>query len=214
MIRLMGGEPLLKKDLHEYIEYTRMCFPAATIFLVTNGLLIKTLNEQNINSIKTNNVIVNISLYKPTLKIINKIAEFLNEHEIKYRFGRGNKMPIQEDYIVKFHTCLDKTKIIRTEKLSCYNQYCWFLRNERIYKCPYPALINILNAKYNLNFKLENDYVDIKSIENGWKTIKYLSDKIDFCDYCRNNIKTYDWNNNAPKLCDYLLGGKDGNIKD
>ncbi len=214
MIRLMGGEPLLKQDLDEYVSYARSKFKDATIFVVTNGLLVRTLNEKILDSFKKNNIIINMTLYKPIIKSAKEIDEFLTKNGIKHRFGRGNKQIVEEDYILKFHTCLDTIKINRNEKLNCYNQYCWFLRNERLYKCPYSALIDVFNKKYNLNFKVENDYVDIKNITDGWKTIKELSEKIDFCDYCRNRVKEYEWNNGSPKLEHYILGGKDGDIED
>ena len=208
MVRLMGGEPFLKQNIDEYICYARNKFKDAVIFVVSNGLLIKSLDERILNSIRDNNIIINISLYKPTLKVINEIDEFLTNNNIKHRFGRGNKKPLEEDYILRFHTCLSTTKVNMNEKLTCYNQYCWFLRNEKLFKCPYPALIDIFNKKYNLNFKLENDYIDIKSINDGWKVIKDLSNEIDFCKYCRNYIKEYEWSNFTPELNHYLLDDK------
>lgn len=215
IIRLMGGEPLLKNDLEKYISYTREKFPKATIFIVTNGLFIKNMSNELINSIKNNNVIVNITLYKPTLKIMNEIKSFLNKNNIKCRFGRGNKEPLESDHILKYHTCLSNNKISSNKRLACYNQYCWFLRNERIYKCPYPALIYILNDKYNTKFKvLENDSIKLSSINDGWDTIKKLSDRISFCDYCRNRVKEYEWNNSLPELNYYILGEENGDIKD
>ena len=215
MIRLMGGEPFLKNNLDEYINYTRKKFPKATIFIVTNGLLIRNMSDKNINSIRDNNIIINISLYKPTLRIINDIKLFLNNNKIKCRFGRGNIEPLECDYILNFHTCLSTNKINNNEKLTCYNQYCWFLRNGCIYKCPYPAFIHILNSKYNTEFKvLENDSFKLSKVDDGWDTIKKLSDRISFCDYCRNNVKNYEWNNRLPELSYYILGGKNGDIKD
>lgn len=215
MIRLMGGEPLLKSDFNDYIDYTRKKFPSSTIFIVTNGLLIKNMSNQVINSIRTNNVIVNISLYKPTLKIIKEIKSFLDNNRIKYRFGQGNKEPLECDHIAKFHTCLDIDKIESDEKLTCYNQYCWFLRNGSIYKCPYPALINILNDRYNTKFIIsKDDCFKLSSIEDGWKIIKKLSNRVSFCNYCRNKVKNYDWNNKSAELNCFILGGEYGNIED
>lgn len=208
IIRLMGGEPLLKKNLNEYIDYTREKYPYSTIFIVTNGMLITKMSDATIKSIKKNNIIINISLYEPTLKIISNIERFLSENNIRHRYGRGNKKAIKEDYITKFHTCLSTKEENRNEKLKCYNQYCWFLRNEKIYKCPYPALISILNDKYNLNFKDVDSYCDLSKCNCGWNSIEKLSRTNSFCKYCRNQIKEYDWNNNAPELSYYLLDDK------
>lgn len=208
MIRLMGGEPLLKKNLNEYIDYTRKKFPRSTIFVVTNGMLITKMNDSTIESIKKNNIIINVSLYKPTLKIIDNIEKFLSENQIRHRYGRGNKQILEEDFITKFHTCLSINEENKKAKLSCYNQYCWFLRNGKIYKCPYPALIDILNEKYNLNFKDEESYCDLLEHSHNWKNIEKLSNVNSFCKYCRNKVKEYEWNNNKPELSYYLLDDK------
>ena len=213
IIRLMGGEPLLKNNLDKYIQCVRNFFPKSIIFIVTNGLLIPHLKSKIIDSIKKSNVILNISLYKPTLKMIDNIKEILDKNNVKYRFGKGNIKVIENDYINKFHTCLELKKIKGKGDLKCYNQYCWFLRNKRIYKCPYPALIEILNKKFKLNYEVNNDFVDLTKIDDGWEVIKKISNRTDFCDYCRNYIKEYDWNNRSYELEDYIIGEESGNIK-
>lgn len=172
---------------------------------MTNGLLLTKLNTSVIKSIKNNDVIVNVSLYKPTLKIIDSIERFLINNNIKHRYGRGNRQILKEDYISKFHTCLSLNKKGMGKKINCYNQYCWFLRNNKIYKCPYPALINILNDRFNLNFEDNNSYCDLLECESGWDCIKKLVGPSDFCNYWRNYVKEYDWNNNKPELAYYLL---------
>lgn len=205
VIRLMGGEPLLNKNLHKYINLTRKLFPKSTIFLVTNGLLLPFISQETIQTIVKNNVIINISLYEPTIKNINKIEEFLLQNHIQHRFGNGNTLILDNDIIHKFHTCLNSQKRSENKFVNCYNKYCWFLRKGYIYKCPYPALIYKLNEKYNLDFDYKNDRIKLSDIKYGWEVVENLSKPIEFCKYCTNNIKEYNWSNTNPNLYDYII---------
>lgn len=208
VIRLMGGEPFLNKDISSYLGYVRKCFPQSVIFIVSNGILIPKLDQEVLNNIKKHDIIVNITLYQATLKIMDKIQKTLNNNQINFYYGKGNDKIKESDIISNFHTCLSLNKGKWRDELNCYNQYCWFLKKGNIYKCPYPALIDDLSKKYNVEYDVtERDYIELNQIKNGWEVIKQLSKPIDFCMYCRNGCKSYRWNNtNKPKLSDYILG--------
>lgn len=179
--RLLGGEPLLNSDLVLYIEEARQLMPKTDIRVVTNGILLPQQNKELFDCMKRNNIKFDISLYPPTLKMKNKLIEVLEKNEVEYRFSGEIKM------FYKTLTKDGKSNPILAHE-NCCQKHCAFLRNGRIYKCPYESLIDI----YKEYFHLEKEFVhernlgmDLYSEELEWQQfIEYLQRPIDFCKYC------------------------------
>ena len=72
-LSLLGGEPFESSDICKYIVETRRILPNTMIQIVTNGLLIPTLSKDILDAIRENDIVVSISEYKPTHKIIDRI---------------------------------------------------------------------------------------------------------------------------------------------
>lgn len=192
--RILGGEPLLHPNLKQIIEITRQLLVNTKIVIVTNGLLIPRLSEDVMQLIADNDIMISISLYKPTYEKLDNILDILTNYNIKFLINDDYFGPIGP--IEKFQTslALEKKSFENNSDKVCTGRFCIFLRNGKISKCYYPLLIEILNKKYGTNFELsENDYVDISNIKNGWDMIEQLNDRIPFCDYCREEIYEFDW---------------------
>ena len=143
IIRLMGGEALLNPRLEEYLNITRKKFPNSKIFLVSNGLLITRMTDKVCNSIKQNDITLNITVYRPTYDKISEIELFLSDKGIPHFYGQGNSKCSSTDVVEKFHTCLtlsNNRKIDDSGYKNCYGKYCWMLRNGMLAKCVYPLL--------------------------------------------------------------------------
>lgn len=192
--RLLGGEPLLHPQLPELVDITRKILPNSRIIIVTNGLLINKLDDSVLKKISENNVIISISLYKPTFQILNNIINILKQYDINYL--------INDDYfknpevIEKFHTRLSTTKskkgYLANER--CSGRFCRFLRDGKISKCYYPLLIESLNKKSGMSFEVsKDDYIELKDIINGWDAIEKMNGNIPFCEYCRDYLKEFNW---------------------
>ena len=183
--------------------------PKTELVLVTNGILIPKINQKIIDSLRDNNVIISISLYKPTEKLLPKIIERLDKENIKYF--------INDDYfkkkevITQFHTRLSIEKNNEGAQVSqnCGGRFCRFLRNGKISKCYYPLLIDNLNNLFNTDFIISDyDFIALSEITDGWKAIEQLNNPIPFCDYCRSEEQNFEWkrtNKDVAKLDDYVL---------
>ncbi len=197
IIRLMGGEALLASDLDRYICYVRKKFPKSKIFLVSNGLLIPSMNEKTCNSLKDNNIVVNITVYEPTYKNIANIEKYLNDKKIMHFYGQGHKQYSNEDIIKEFHTCLtlnNKKSIKNSGYGNCYGKFCWMVRNGLISKCCYPLLCYKLNEKFSTNFIVnKRDCYELTTTNNGWELIDKLSHAIPFCKYCSKRPTRFKW---------------------
>lgn len=209
IIRLMGGEPLLHPQLERILPLVRNIFPLARIFLVTNGLLIEKLSASVCESIRNNDIFINISLYRPTIAKYNEIEDFLNKNDIIHFWGNGEKCIKDEQIITRFHTCLTTNRKEKSNGYKvCYNKYCWFLRDGKIAKCGYPLLINVLNRNLGSEFKVdERDYIDIDSCTSGWDIVSFLNNPTPFCKYCCENTVEFLWESDrkAAELQDYIV---------
>ena len=192
--RLLGGEPLLHPNLKEIIEIARNYLPSSRIVIVTNGLLLDKLSPEVLKLMSEKNIIVTISLYKPTFKKLNEILVILNKYNIKYLINDDIFRDIEP--IESFHTRLSETKNKNdfSANRSCSGRFCRFIRDGKLSKCYLPLLVEVLNKKYGKKFELtDKDYIMLDDIENGWDAIDKLNGDIPFCQYCRNELYEFEW---------------------
>ena len=183
---LIGGEPLLYRELDKIIAYIgekyrekMICFS-----ITTNGTIMP---EQKILELcKKYRVLIRISNYSAELKYLEKkyekLKEELRRHEITYRMSdrdshwmdygfetldRGGK---EEELIRVFDRC---------------GTTCREIRGNRYYYC-----VMARSVSDNLGFGLgEDDYLDFKEVEDKKVLLEYekgYSDKgyLDMCNHC------------------------------
>ena len=183
---LIGGEPLLYRELDKIIAYIgekyrekMICFS-----ITTNGTIMP---EQKILELcKKYRVLIRISNYSAELKYLEKkyekLKEELRRHEITYRMSdrdshwmdygfetldRGGK---EEELIQVFDRC---------------GTTCREIRGNRYYYC-----VMARSVSDNLGFGLgEDDYLDFKEVKDKKVLLEYekgYSDKgyLDMCNHC------------------------------
>lgn len=203
-LRLLGGEPFLIKNIDEYASIARALLPETDIEIVTNGLLIPMVEKKSWSSIRENNIGIAISPYRPTVAIKDKIQAVLTDNEINYSF-EGNYL----DMFTKNLT-LSKKHNGKISSSKCLSSGCIFLRNGKIYKCPFEGLIGDFSEYYKLDTRIEYSGIDIyeeneSEIYNNIK--KVAVDPVDMCSYCSEDIQYFQWRcNPKPKLEDWLYG--------
>lgn len=178
-IRILGGEPLLNPELYKYIEEVKKVFPHSFLHVVTNGLIIKNIDEKLMDTCKKAGVIFDISCYKPMWGEIEDIKLFLRDSGIKFRI---------EPPIINFHKILnldgDSNKYMIYS--NCIEKRCKMLYNGRISTCAMPFLIKYFNKYFNINILSgENDTIDIYNEElTVIEIIKKLNSPMDMCKNC------------------------------
>lgn len=193
LISIMGGEPLLNKELPDFIYYTRKTFPNAAIDIITNGLLINQLDSKSLSIIKDNEAQFYISNYKPTQQKRPQIEEFLKKNNMYYKFT-----PLLTQFRKKLTTRPNNDKF--QSHCNCIDKFLHLVKDGSIYKCPFIAYIQKINDYYNTNIR----YYDGKySLYNNWNTnqlYNILSNPIESCKYCSENLEYFDWELATPKF--------------
>lgn len=175
---LVGGEALLNDKLTDYILCLRKYMPRTRIEIVSNGLLIPYQKEEVFECIRDNDVTVSITEYPPTTAVLQKIEDSLRKYEILYSlrpavktFGKNITLSGDNDIYVAMN--------------SCRESQCQFLRDGKIYKCPFSALGNYFFKHYKIPICLHGG-IDIYDNTLDWKEEiqKLCNEPIDACRYC------------------------------
>ena len=176
--RLLGGEPLLSDLLVDYINEVRKYYPETRLELFTNGFLISNLSYEKLKCIKDNNVIVSVTAYAPTKKIMKKIKDTLQEYGIHYIINL-------EEENIKFNKPLSASNSTKLLK-KCINEGCVNVYNGKISKCPLVMYIHKLNERFNVNFPTDGIY-SLNDNTSAQELCEKLNKKIPLCTYCVDN---------------------------
>lgn len=195
-IRLMGGEPLLNPILPEFCRVTRENFPDADIRVVSNGLLIPSVNTEILAAMKENYIGFDITQYPPTGELKEKIELRCIENGVLYVLS-----PKVKQFFRVAYSDGDSDKEMEYEK--CVSKTCHILENGKLSVCGIP----ILNKKYGkmINSKVpvfDEDIIDIyDSSLDGFEINNLLSKSIETCRYCDNeHIQWFEWSGNCTTL--------------
>lgn len=197
-IRIMGGEPLLNPELSRYIKMIKEIYPYTDLRVVTNGLLLKQLNEDTIQCIKKYDVMLDISVYPPLQNSIDDIVEHLQEKNIK----------IFLEHITKFKPILLENQAPYPYK-QLENCNCINLQNGYLSACPLPFTIHYLNNKFNNKYDKKINLINIYNQVSGLEIKQMLKEPFELCDYCahyRNDLTFFEWkqSTNNCQLSDWI----------
>jgi hypothetical protein len=198
-IRLMGGEPLLNKDINKYIKIVRENFNKSDIWVVTNGILLPTMKDDFWQEMKKQNINIFVSSYPINLdmEIIELKRKKYNiniyfEHEHK-KDDKMHLQPLTEKSVggacYAWHKC-------------CFKN-CTFLKDGKIFICPQCANIEYFNKAFNKNLEItENDYVDIYKTNKLRELLDFINSPTPFCKYCDvdNIITNLKWKVSEEKM--------------
>lgn len=201
--KLLGGEPLLNPELRQFIEVTRNIFPYTHILLITNGLLITSMNNELIDCIVKKNVEIVVSYYMPLNPVIDDIHRFLNSHHIRHRIT-----PI----ITQFYKMYDLSGGQNADEnfVACgCKEGCTTLRDGKLMSCFVPSIFHIAASAFHLAAENYN-YIDLYQQDLSQTLIREtLMKKMDICKYCLVRGVATDWaqidKNSIPQMQDWSI---------
>lgn len=200
VIRLMGGEPLLHKDVNKFLVIARQFYPNSDIRIVTNGILLSKMEEEFWNTLRDTKIKIDMSIYPMGGTAPLKALDAIGKHVFKYYVHESGwtsietalgYTPVASKFIMK----MDKNAGIENAQSSfdkCHKT-CKNFRDGKIFHCPEACYLD----NYNKYFK--TDLVAEKGISiyehTAEEILEYLSKPIETCKYCvfDDRIKLIDW---------------------
>ncbi len=202
VFRLVGGEPFLNPDVGQFAAAVREAFPDATLYVVSNGLLIPHVKGEILDAIRESKAVVYISYYPPTVKMAEKIKERLDEYKVPYTFSK----PIRYFQYEVGETAGNGTSNHR----HCSFISCHILSDDgRLCLCDPPMVYQKNMSRLNVKREVSEDcWTDLYSVKDGYELLRQLHRQIPFCKYCLTRKKImFPWQGSYPQeLTDDEMG--------
>jgi len=191
-INLQGGEPLLHPDLIKFFEISRLYFKKTIIRLITNGLLLNSMQESFWLSLKNNNIILAPTKYPINVPwdSIEQIAAKYGVNMYYYNSGYNSGKGDYKKHMICSHINIEGKHYPSDNPfdtyLNCYQgNRCIQLRNGRLYTCAIAAYAEYFSKYFNLNLSVSDaDSIDIYKATCIQEILDFLARPIPFCRYC------------------------------
>jgi len=191
-IRLLGGEPLKNPDFIKFIKTAREIYPDSDLRLVTNGLLIPVLKNNDLEEIKKLNCSFDVSNYPPTKRILKTIKNRLNQSGIVYHISTP----------VRFFFKLFLPEPLESPDESyknCLFTHCHSLGGGYLSACSHQFWAYRLNTVFDLNYPVEEKIDIYRTSYSGWELDEIFKKPLDFCRYCPKGMVPYRWKSGVTK---------------
>ncbi len=202
-IRLMGGEPLLSRQIAAYAEQARSVLPDCDLRIVTNGLLIPSLSPQTLQRLKNCGCSFDISNYPPTGRRKKEIVSILRKAGVSYDVGVPMRFFFRN---IAETPSRDPGPAFR----NCLFTHCHMLmEGGRLAPCSFAGCIPRLNRRFGTEYP-ENDWINLYDTElDGWQICNLLSSPHPFCACCTRGMVPIRWKNgvdaNSAAIEDWIV---------
>ena len=166
-LRFMGGEPLLNKNLVNYIEYTKKIKFAETIGVCTNGILLK--HQGNLFFEKVD--FIDVSYYPSVGYSHDKLEKLLEDKKVT--FGTDYRIKEVGQFTKRNVTIPNKPENIEDIYKNCAIPHVWHnhtIYNGYYYKCSRPFNTNFYLDK--ITFGDNTDFVKLDGVKLDQPNIK------------------------------------------
>lgn len=199
-IRILGGEPLLHRDLIRVLKCIREVYSRSEIRVVTNGLLLPKMENDFWATLRDYGIGIDISMYKSTFHNLSKILDVLKKENANYKCT---------DLIEKFR----KRMVLNPQDSASSNfqncpvgSNCTCLYKGGISACPAPFVIRHFNSYFNTNINGDNDILNIFQSDISKEYIfTFLKRPLNMCAYC-TSPQEFNWEiKNIPEIQDWVI---------
>ncbi|MDR3048305.1 MAG: 4Fe-4S cluster-binding domain-containing protein [Elusimicrobiota bacterium] len=193
-IRLMGGEPLLHKDVNRFIYETRKFFFNSDLRIVTNGILLPAMKSDFWQCCRECKVTIDMSKYP---LVGDKFSQYLDIID-------GNGVNIGNIHVAnKMMQVLNPNGTSDKEKtyLSCNSRFCANLKDHKLYTCSF-CFVGYYNEYFNKKI-LEPSGIDFYK-KKGKEIIKFLRKPIESCRYCSFSSPLIPWEQSTKQEKDWI----------
>lgn len=197
-VKVLGGEPLLYKDLGIFLCKLRKILPECDISVTSNGILIPKTDKSLFSIMRDNYIGFSLTLYEPTLKMKDSIYETLKNNEVAF-----GSYEARTDKFEKFIRLQPGDK---GAFKKCLPKGVWTVKGKKLYRCPVEAYIDKFYEKYNIGLSLPKG-IDVYDEDIDWSQLvdSLYNEPGALCAYCSEKKEIYDWNNGKPEMEDWLV---------
>ena len=197
-LRFVGGEPLLNPEINKYVKFCRKIYPHSKLEILTNGTLILQMPEEFFDTLKENNVSIEISVYPPMKSKIPEIQNLLQQKGIELRLLPRDKF-VRMVQIHPHNHAWEKF-------LTCNSNICTLLFDGKLSLCSDALGFRYFNKYFNQNLPTDG-YIDLydKSLTIE-KLKKFFLKPTKECAHC-GNAYFFDWRplKHPVKLSDWVI---------
>lgn len=177
-----GGEPLLHPNLDSLIVIFKKIYPNVPVDIFSNGLLITSISDKLKKVIQEEGIRFAITQYPPTVKLLPRIVEFLENNSIEYLL----EPPVEK--FMRFFT--GEEQDIQTVYGKCLMiNDCKLIKEGRLYPCPQICFMYEKREYLGLKFEdleSENCSFDLYgNAGNDWDMLLRLRNPFSMCRFCR-----------------------------
>lgn len=179
-VHLLGGEPLLNKDVTKYLDVVGRYIKKGQVDLITNGLLLPKMGEDFFDSCKRNHIRIAITKYPIPFNYEATLSSVLEKGCQAYFFGdRG----LPEAFSMP---ALNKDSMVSAKRnyIHCVlANACVTLDHGRLTYCSIPGYVRIYNETFGKTFETEDDWISIHDHKKR-EILDFLRNPHSFCKYC------------------------------
>ena len=202
-VNLLGGEPLLNKNVCAILHHVKETCPEAQITLVTNGISLLEQPTMFWAACRDAHVRLNLTLYGPMAAKRSLIEQKCLNENVPLRVQKGDVFfarmvpegtaPAQK----AFRFCRKTT-------------YCPYLREGRLYRCAQAFHIKdfaqaVRKSGYAMN-EVADEGIPVQDISwTGKKILRYLMTPGAACRYCSERVRLMAWSNGSKDVRDWCF---------
>jgi MoaA/NifB/PqqE/SkfB family radical SAM enzyme len=190
VLNLVGGEPLLHKEIDEAMKLCRTYFPKTRITIITNGILLNNRPDTFWKTCNENNIAVKITRY-PIRLDYNSLKSIAEKFNVDFGYWGTDDEPVKTMWKTPFD--MSGTQSIKTSWKICREaNYCARLKDAKIYKCNTIPCAAHFNKYFNKQLEITNgDFLELDAIADIDEIYDFLHTPASFCKYCnRKDIST------------------------
>jgi hypothetical protein len=202
-VNLLGGEPLLNKDVCAIIERVKEVCPESLITIVTNGIALLEQPAAFWEACRHHRVRLNLTLYGPMVPKRRMIEVKCAEERVSLRVQEGN--------VFFARMVPDGTADARRSFRFCRKTtYCPYLRDGHLYKCAQAYHIRDFVCAVKRSGRdmadVFDDGLDLESTKlGGLGILRYLMTPGDVCRCCAECERLMGWSNGSRDVTDWFF---------
>ncbi|WP_294241320.1 radical SAM protein [Pseudobutyrivibrio sp.] len=184
-ITMMGGEPLLNKDIIIYCSIARKLFPNALVRIITNGTLLLKQDDAFWDGLKKNNVLLYVTKY-PIPYDYDGAKAYAEEKGVKFEYAFESGDVLKTMYMTPIDIRGGQNPRLSYQLCGKGNK-CITLKDGKLYTCETIPNFFTFNNFFGTDIKItENDYIDIYKCDDPKVIMKKMATFVPACRYCDN----------------------------